>query len=312
MRIVFAGTPDFAAAHLKALIKNKFNVVAVYTQPDRPKGRGHSLAFSPVKEVALENDIPVYQPLNFKSEDDVNQLRALNADIIVVVAYGIILPKSVLEAAQKGCINVHGSILPRWRGAAPIQRSLLEGDKTTGVTIIKINEKLDAGDMLAISETEITNSDTSSSLYLKLEQLGCSTLINSLNNIDDYLTNAVKQDESQVTYAAKLNKEEAEISFEETAEVIHRKIRGYNPWPMAYFVYKDLTIKIHEAEVIDNSSTFEETGVIHNISKNGLDITTAKGVIRLTKIQFPNKKPMSFSDILNGNKELFKTGGKLL
>ncbi len=311
MRIVFAGTPDFAATHLKALIDNKFNVVAAYTQPDRPKGRGHTLAYSPVKEVALKNDIPVFQPLNFKNEEDINQLKELNADIMVVVAYGIILPKAVLEAAKKGCINVHGSILPRWRGAAPIQRSLLEGDKTTGVTIIKINEKLDAGEMLSISETEITNSDTSSSLYLKLEQLGATTLINTLNNIDDYLANAVKQDESLVTYAAKLNKEEAEITFEDTAEIIHRKIRGYNPWPMAYFMYNNLTIKIHEAEVIDSSSTFKETGVIHNVSKNGLDITTAKGIIRLIKIQLPNKKPMSLVDILNGNKELFKTGGRL-
>lgn len=310
MKIIFAGTPDFAATHLQALLNQNHDVIAVYTQPDKPKGRGHKLAYSPVKEIALQNNIPVYQPLNFKNEEDVKNIQSLNADLMIVVAYGVILPLSVINATKLGCINVHGSLLPKWRGAAPIQRSLLNGDKKTGVTIMKIVPQLDAGDMLLQSKIEIENNDTSESLYLKLEKIGSETLLHAINNIEDLLRNAQKQDETIVTYATKLTKEEALLDFSKPAEQLDREVRGYNPWPMSYFNLNELTIKVEEIEILNNNSDLA-VGTIVNASKYGLDIQTGNGIIRIKKMQLPGKKMMNFGDIFNSKKELFNIGSNL-
>ncbi len=229
LRIVFAGTPDFAARHLAALLSSEHEVIAVYTQPDRPASRGKKLTASPVKTIALEHDIPVYQPENFKSDEAKQELADLNADIMVVVAYGLLLPQVVLDTPKLGCINVHGSILPRWRGAAPIQRSIWAGDAETGVTIMQMDIGLDTGDMLKIATLPIEASDTSASMYEKLAGLGPDALIDCLADIATGKVEPVKQDDELANYAKKLSKEEARIDWNDDAAHIERCVRAFNP-----------------------------------------------------------------------------------
>ncbi|MGI3027375.1 methionyl-tRNA formyltransferase, partial [Vibrio cholerae] len=254
LRIVFAGTPDFAARHLAALLSSEHEVIAVYTQPDRPAGRGKKLTASPVKNLALEHNIPVYQPENFKSDEAKQELAALNADIMVVVAYGLLLPKAVLDTPKLGCINVHGSILPRWRGAAPIQRSIWAGDSDTGVTIMQMDVGLDTGDMLKIATLPIEASDTSGSMYDKLAELGPQALVECLSDIAQGTAVAVKQDDALANYAQKLSKEEAKIDWTLTAQAIERCVRAFNPWPMSHFAVADNQIKVWQARVEAGSS----------------------------------------------------------
>jgi methionyl-tRNA formyltransferase len=313
MRIVFAGTPDFAAAHLKSLIDSGMNIVGVFTQPDRPKGRGHKLVASPVKEVALSHNLPIYQPLSFKKEPNaLEELKALNADIMVVVAYGILLPLEVLNTPKYGCINVHGSLLPRWRGAAPIQRSLWSGDEYTGITIMKISLELDSGDMLLKKDLKISNEDTSETLYQKLIPLGCEGLNEVLNDIETFYNNAQKQDEASVTYAAKISKEEAFLDFNESVKTLDRHIRAYIPWPYAYFTVDNLYLKVHKATILSNKEiNTQDIGTIVNASKDGLDIACKDGIIRFNILQLPGKKPLEFKDILNSKKDIFTIGTKV-
>jgi methionyl-tRNA formyltransferase len=243
LNIIFAGTPDFAAQHLAALINSEHNIVAVYCPPDKPAGRGKKLTACATKLLALEHNIPVEQPVNFKANTDQQQLAHYNADVMVVVAYGLLLPEVILQTPRLGCINVHGSLLPEWRGAAPIQRSLEAGDEKTGVTIMQMDKGLDTGDMISTAECVIEDTDTSASLYEKLALLGPIALVDTLTLMaqDNYNANEhnISQDNSLATYAHKLDKTEAELNWQLSALELDRKIRAYIPWPVAQFTFTE-------------------------------------------------------------------------
>lgn len=307
LNIVFAGTPDFAAKHLSALIESEFNVVAVYTQPDRPAGRGKKLTASAVKQLAVEHELPVYQPENFKSEESVAQLAALNADIMIVVAYGLILPSVVLETPRLGCLNVHGSLLPRWRGAAPIQRSIWAGDAETGVTIMQMNEGLDTGDMLSKVSCPIAADETSASLYEKLAIQAPQVLVDTIKQLANGELNAEVQDETLANYAKKLSKSEALIDWSQDAAFIDRCVRAFNPWPMSYFELAGKPVKVHKVNVIDQQCT-QPSGTIISADKEGIQVATGNGIINLQVIQLAGKKAMPVQDILNSRRELFAQG----
>ncbi|MCG9598684.1 methionyl-tRNA formyltransferase [Vibrio sp. Isolate25] len=310
LKIVFAGTPDFAARHLAALLSSEHEVIAVYTQPDRPAGRGKKLTASPVKNIALEHDIPVYQPENFKSNEAKQELADLNADLIVVVAYGLLLPQAVLDTPKLGCINVHGSILPRWRGAAPIQRSIWAGDQETGVTIMQMDIGLDTGDMLKIATLPIEATDTSASMYEKLAGLGPQALVECLADIADGKASPEKQDDELANYAKKLSKEEARINWGDDAEHIERCVRAFNPWPMSHFEAADNSIKVWQSRV-DVQTTTEAPGTILQADKTGIYIATGKHVLVLEQLQVPGKKAMPVQDILNSRASWFEVGTQL-
>ena len=314
LNIIFAGTPDFAAQHLQSILNSQHNVIAVYTQPDKPAGRGKKLQASPVKQLAEQNNIPVYQPKSLRKEEAQFELKTLNADVMVVVAYGLILPKAVLDAPRLGCLNVHGSILPRWRGAAPIQRSIWAGDAQTGVTIMQMDDGLDTGDMLHKVYCDILPTETSTSLYNKLAELAPSALIDVLDNLKNGKFIAEKQDDSQSNYAEKLSKEEAQLDWSLPAMQLERNIRAFNPWPIAYFSTEDKdgnaqTLKVYQAEVLSHQD--KPAGTILSADKNGIQIATVDGVLNLLQLQPAGKKPMSAQDLLNGRAEWF-TIGKVL
>ncbi|WP_061019713.1 methionyl-tRNA formyltransferase [Vibrio splendidus] len=310
LRIVFAGTPDFAARHLAALLSSEHEVIAVYTQPDRPAGRGKKLTASPVKNIALENNIPVYQPENFKSDEAKQELAELNADIMVVVAYGLLLPQVVLDTPRLGCINVHGSILPRWRGAAPIQRSIWAGDKETGVTIMQMDIGLDTGDMLSIATLPIEATDTSASMYEKLAGLGPDALVECLADIASGKAVAEKQDDELANYAKKLSKEEARINWSDEAVHIERCVRAFNPWPMSHFEAAENSIKVWQSRVAEQTSD-KPAGTILQADKTGIYVATGQGVLVLEQLQVPGKKAMSVQDILNSRASWFEVGTQL-
>jgi methionyl-tRNA formyltransferase len=310
LRIVFAGTPDFAARHLAALLSSEHEVIAVYTQPDRPAGRGKKLTASPVKNIALENNIPVYQPENFKSDEAKQELADLNADIMVVVAYGLLLPQMVLDTPRLGCINVHGSILPRWRGAAPIQRSIWAGDKETGVTIMQMDIGLDTGDMLSIATLPIEATDTSASMYEKLAGLGPDALVECLSDIASGKAVAEKQDDELANYAKKLSKEEARINWSDEAAHIERCVRAFNPWPMSHFEAAENNIKVWQSRVAEQTSD-KPAGTILQADKTGIYVATGQGVLVLEQLQVPGKKAMSVQDILNSRASWFEVGTQL-
>ncbi|MGR5174409.1 methionyl-tRNA formyltransferase [Vibrio owensii] len=311
LRIVFAGTPDFAARHLAALLSSEHEVIAVYTQPDRPAGRGKKLTASPVKTIALEHDIPVYQPENFKSDEAKQELADLNADIMVVVAYGLLLPQVVLDTPKLGCINVHGSILPRWRGAAPIQRSIWAGDAETGVTIMQMDIGLDTGDMLKIATLPIETSDTSASMYEKLAGLGPDALIDCLADIATGKAEPVKQDDELANYAKKLSKEEARIDWNDDAAHIERCVRAFNPWPMSHFEAAENSIKVWQSRVAEQTSD-KPAGTIVQADKTGIYVATGNGTLVLEQLQVPGKKAMSVQDILNSRASWFEVGTQLV
>ncbi|GGI91812.1 methionyl-tRNA formyltransferase [Shewanella gelidii] len=304
LNIIFAGTPDFAARHLQALIDSEHNVVAVYTQPDRPAGRGKKLAASPVKQLAQAHNIEVYQPKSLKQSEAQEQLAAIQADIMVVVAYGLILPQIVLDTPRLGCINVHGSILPRWRGAAPIQRALWAGDKSTGVTIMQMDIGLDTGDMLLKTNLPIEDSDTSASLYEKLAEQGPEALITALSGLANGSLTAEKQQESLANYAEKLSKEEAQIDWNKSAKSLWQEVRAFNPWPVSHFQLQGQTIKVWQTEICE-TTTNAKPGTIVSTGKQGIDVATGNGIIRLITLQLPGKKPLAASDILNSRGDWF-------
>ncbi len=310
LRIVFAGTPDFAARHLAALLSSQHEVIAVYTQPDRPAGRGKKLTASPVKSLALEHNIPVYQPENFKSDQAKQELASLNADLMVVVAYGLLLPKTVLDTPKQGCINVHGSILPRWRGAAPIQRAIWAGDAQTGVTIMQMDVGLDTGDMLKVATLDISSDDTSASMYEKLAELGPQALIDCLADLADGNIHAEKQNDELANYAKKLSKEEAKIVWSDSAEHIERCVRAFNPWPMSYFSVEENNIKVWQSSVADENCD-AEPGTIIKTDKNGIYVATGNGVLVLQQLQIPGKKALPVQDILNARAAWFEVGSQL-
>ena len=314
LNIIFAGTPEFAAEHLKALIDSHHKVIAVYSQPDRPAGRGKKLTASPVKEVALANDIPVYQPLSFKSEEAKAELAALNADLMVVVAYGLILPKIVLDTPRLGCINVHASILPRWRGAAPIQRAIEAGDIETGVTIMQMDIGLDTGDMLIKAFCPILPTDTGGILHDRLLTIGTPALLEALDQIQAGQLNPIKQDDSLSNYAPKLSKEEAALNWELPAIELERKVRAFNPFPIAHTkstgASDDMRIRVWAAKVSD-ASTNATPGSITRIDNDGLWVACAQGQLILEQLQLPGKKALSVDEILRGHANLFKVGDLL-
>ncbi len=310
LNIIFAGTPDFAAKHLSALLDSGHNVIAVYTQPDRPAGRGKKLTASAVKELAVERNIAVYQPENFKQTGSVEQLAALNADLMVVVAYGLLLPKSVLNTPRLGCLNVHGSLLPRWRGAAPIQRAIWAGDAHTGVTIMQMDEGLDTGDMLVKASCPIVKDETSASLYEKLALQAPQVLVDTINQLVKGELHAQKQDPQFASYAKKLSKEEALINWSDEAAFIERCIRAFNPWPMSYFMLDGKAIKVHRASLIAGHSE-KPAGSIIAADKNGIQVATGSGIINLEVLQLAGKKALPVQDILNSRRELFALGTQL-
>ena len=305
LRIIFAGTPDFAAVHLQALVDSDHEIVAVYSQPDRPAGRGKKLQPSPVKQVAQDHDIPVYQPLNFKDPADVEQLRALNADVMVVVAYGLILPSSVLEAPKHGCLNVHASLLPRWRGAAPIQRCIEAGDMVTGITIMQMDIGLDTGDMLSKVTTGISLDDTGGSLHDRLASMGPAALLSTLADVESGSLTPEAQNDAAACYAHKLTKEEALIDWTQDADVLARRIRAFNPFPMAYTLLGDERIRVHLAEPVVKATQLAP-GTIAHVDTDGIEVACGEGVLRLTRIQLAGKKPMAVADIINGQPKLFQ------
>ncbi len=303
LRIVFAGTPDFAARHLQSLIDSEHEIIAVYSQPDRPAGRGKKLKASDVKMLAQQHDIDVFQPTSLKSETAQQELSALNADIMVVVAYGLLLPQVVLDTPKLGCINVHGSILPKWRGAAPIQRSIWAGDKESGVTIMQMDIGLDTGDMLNITKCPIAADETSSTLYNKLAELGPDALLSTLSDIAGGRSVAQPQEEALATYAHKLSKEEANIDWTLDAHQIERNIRAFNPWPVCFTQMNEQAIKIWQAKVIDETGT---PGEVLHADKTGITIATGNKALQITQLQPQGKKPMSSQDFLNGRADWVK------
>jgi len=310
LRIIFAGTPDFAARHLDALLSSGHQVVGVFTQPDRPAGRGKKLMPSPVKVLAEEHGLPVFQPASLRPSENQQLVADLNADVMVVVAYGLILPKAVLDMPRLGCVNVHGSLLPRWRGAAPIQRSLWAGDTETGVTIMKMDVGLDTGDMLYKLACPITADDTSATLYDKLAELGPQGLIETLQQLADNTAKPVVQDEALVTYAEKLSKEEAQINWSLPAAQLERCIRAFNPWPMSWMMIDEQPVKIWKASVIPGNVT-AEPGTIIDANKQGIQVATVEGVLNLESLQPSGKKAMSAQDLLNSRREWFIPGNRL-
>lgn len=309
LRIIFAGTPDFAACHLQALLTGPHQVVAVYTQPDRPAGRGQKLQPSPVKQLALQHDIPVYQPKSLKKAAAQQQLAALDADLMVVVAYGLILPKAVLDMPRLGCINVHGSLLPRWRGAAPIQRALWAGDSETGITIMQMDEGLDTGAMLSKVSCPILATDTSASLYQKLAQLGPQALVAAVADLPALQQQAEAQNEQLANYAEKLSKDEARLDFNKDAAALEREIRAFNPWPVSYLELPQGTVKVWQAQVANSLSG--PVGSILKADKTGIYIGCQRQVLQITQLQPPGKKPMSAADFLNGRAEWLPVGQQL-
>ncbi|MFI8418565.1 methionyl-tRNA formyltransferase [Serratia sp. NPDC078593] len=311
LRIIFAGTPDFAARHLDALLSSAHQVVGVFTQPDRPAGRGNKLTPSPVKVLAEQHQLPVFQPTSLRPEENQHLVSDLNADLMVVVAYGLILPQAVLEMPRLGCINVHGSLLPRWRGAAPIQRALWAGDDETGVTIMQMDVGLDTGDIMHKISCPIEATDTSASLYGKLAELGPKGLLTTLQQLVEGTVKREVQNEAQVTYAEKLSKEEARLDWRLSATQLERCIRAFNPWPVSYFVVDEQPIKVWQASAITEESCDAQPGTIIKADKQGIQVATADGVLCLLQLQPAGKKPMSAQDLLNSRREWFTPGNLL-
>lgn len=317
LKIIFAGTPEFAALHLQALIDSEHEIIAVYSQPDRPAGRGKKLQASAVKQLALEHDLNVLQPESLKNIEAQQELSALQADIMIVVAYGLILPKVILDAPKLGCLNVHGSLLPKWRGAAPIQRSIWAGDTETGVTIMQMDEGLDTGAMLLKQALPIQADDTSASLYQKLASTGPQALIETLQSLSELPPKV--QDETLATYAHKLSKQEAKVDWQMDAAQIERNIRSFNPWPVAFFSVHDANskehlVKVYSAEVVlsSNSNSNPVPGTIVKADKTGILVATGSNQLLLKTLQLPGKKPISAADVLNGRADWFTVGEVLV
>jgi len=304
IRIIYAGTPDFAVAPLVALIEAGYEVIAVYTQPDRPAGRGCELRASPVKQKALDLGIPVFQPETLKSESDQNVLRELKPDLMVVTAYGLLLPQAVLDVPRLGCINVHASLLPRWRGAAPIQRAILAGDEKTGITIMQMDKGLDTGDMLAIQECSMHDDETGSSLHDRLMVIGAETLMAMLPDFIQGKIQARQQDNALATYASKLSKQEASIDWSLPAVQIDRCVRAYNSWPVAFTTWQKKNqqdvLRVWQSAVLDTTSN-AVAGTVLSCGRDGIDVATGKGVLRLLQVQPSGKKVMAAADFANAH-----------
>lgn len=299
MRVIFMGTPDFSVGTLEALIQAGHQVVLAVTQPDKPKGRGGKMQFPPVKETAMEHGIPVFQPRKVREPENIEELRKYQADVIVVVAFGQILPREILELTPYGCINVHASLLPSYRGAAPIQWAVINGEAVSGVTTMQMDEGLDTGDMLLKTEVPLEPEETGGSLHDKLAAAGASLCVRTLKALEEGTVTPKKQGESPTAYASMLKKEMGEIRWEEPAISIERLIRGLNPWPSAYTGWQDKTMKIWEAEVLEEDSG-QEPGTVVRVDKDGFLVQTGKGLLKVTALQIPGKKRMEADAFLRG------------
>jgi methionyl-tRNA formyltransferase len=302
LRLGFAGTPEFAVPALDALRKTQ-RICAVFTQPDRPSGRGQPLHASPVKARAAEWGLSVHQPADFKSPEALEALRALQLDALVVVAYGLILPPAALQCPRLGCINIHASLLPRWRGAAPIQRAVLAGDAKTGVTIMRMEAGLDTGPMLAVRETDIGADDTAKSLHDRLAGLGAELIGETLNGLALGRVREVPQPAEGVTYAAKISKAEALIDWHQDALQIGRRVRAFNPWPIAETRLNGAQLRIWEAEMRDSSAAPSGApGVVLAATQEGIDVACGRGVLRLLRLQLPGRKPLLAREFILGQR----------
>jgi methionyl-tRNA formyltransferase len=308
LRIVFAGTPEFAAEHLRALLDTPHQVIAVYSQPDRPAGRGQKLMPSPVKQLAVQHAIPVYQPQTLRDPAAQAELAALKPDLMVVVAYGLILPQVVLDTPRLGCINSHASLLPRWRGAAPIQRAIEAGDRESGVTVMQMEAGLDTGPMLLKVSTPINAEDSGGSLHDRLASLGPQAVIEAIAGLASGTLQGQVQDDSLATYAHKLNKEEARIDWSRPAIELERLIRAFNPWPICHSTLHAAPLKVLEAQLGEGQG---QPGQILSASKEGLSVACGIGALRLTRLQLPGGKALAFADLYNSRREQFAAGSVL-
>lgn len=312
LKIIFAGTPEFAATHLQALLQSPHQVIAVYTQPDRHAGRGQKILPSPVKQLALQYHLPIYQPLTLRDSAEQEKLKNLDADVMVVVAYGLLLPEAILNAPRFGCINVHASLLPRWRGAAPIQRAIVAGDIKTGVTVMQMDKGLDTGAMLKQESCAIAAEDTAETLHHKLAELGTPALLATLSELESGKLHPVKQNDALACYAAKIQKDEAKLNWQLSATELERQIRAFNPWPIA-FAQIDINthLRVWHARVIAESVT-AEPGVIVRIDKVGIAVATRANILLLETIQLPGGRAISVADFLNAKRDYFQVGQKFL
>lgn len=302
MKILFAGTPEFAQKQLAALLTTTHEIVAVYTQPDKPAGRGQHLQISAVKALALEHKLPIEQPLSLKDPTALVTLTNYQPDVIIVAAYGLLLPEAVLQLPRYGCINVHASLLPRWRGASPIQQAILAGDAQTGITLMRMERGLDTGNCLATSACDITIDDTTSSLHDKLADLGAALLVEKLADI--IAQPGVPQDANHVTYAPKISKSAAQINWQQNADTIERQIRAYIPWPIAYTQIDGQILRVLQARVVNTTST-APAGTILEQTTQGILVNTASHALLITQAQLPGKKALPMSEILKGHAVLF-------
>jgi len=301
MKVVFMGTPDFAVGALESIIQAGHEVTCVVTQPDKPKGRGKEVQISPVKACALKYDLPVFQPVKIRTEESVAALREYEADIFVVAAFGQILSKEILDMPRFGCVNIHASLLPKYRGAAPIQWAVIDGEEETGVTIQQMNEGVDTGDILSQEIIKLDKKETGASLFDKLAICGAELIVSTLAEIEKGSLTPVKQDESKATHAKKLQKEIGRLDFSQDAIVLERKIRGLNSWPSAYTHFKGKTLKIWDADVIEkNSLSFKTYGEVCEVNKDSFVIQTGNGMLQINEVQLEGKKRMDVKSFLLG------------
>ena len=299
MKIIFFGTPDFSVGTLEALVEAGHEVVLAVTQPDKPKGRGGKMQFTPVKEAAMAHGIPVFQPKRVREASCVEELRKYNADIMVVIAFGQILPKEILEMTPYGCVNVHASLLPKYRGAAPIQWAVIDGEKVSGVTTMQMDEGLDTGDMLLKTEIVLDDKETGGSLHDKLAEAGAGLCVETLKGLEEHTIVPQKQGDSPTAYARMLDKNLGNIDWNKSAEEIERLIRGLNPWPSAYTDWNGKVMKIWEAEVWEED-TKETAGTVVKVEKDGFLVQTGRGLLKVTALQIPGKKRMEADAFLRG------------
>lgn len=300
MKVVFMGTPDFAVGALEAIIQAGHKVTAVVTQPDKPKGRSGQMQFPPVKECAVKYEIPVFQPVKVKDAESVEELRKFEADIFVVAAFGQILTKEILEMPRLGCVNIHASLLPKYRGAAPINQVIIDGEPETGVTIQQMNEGIDTGDILSKVIVPIDKKETAESLFVKLEDAGAGLIVETLEKLEKGEITSVPQDDSQASYVKMMKKSLGKIDWSMDAAVIERLVRGLNSWPSAYTFYEGKSLKLWNCDVLEEAC-MEAPGTIVRVNKDSIDVATGNGVLRILELQLEGKKRMDTKSFLLGN-----------